>query len=156
MSQTTINKFFGGKEPPDKKTKISDEDKKQHAIDYETNQRNRKFIESWKDGRPWLDFDTVNGALKCNFCTKYCPSRDNNFVVGTKDLKIFVIKRHEATNDHRISAEKHAATTCKPGGSAAEKAMNSLNKAQNEKLQLLFRNAHALAKKLGHTPSLLI
>ena len=37
--------------------------------------------------------------------------------------------------------------TCKPGGSAAEKAMNSLTKAQNDKLLLLFRNAHALAKK---------
>ena len=147
MSQSTIHKFFGGKEPPDKKAKVSEEEKKQHAKDYEVNQRNRKFLESWKNGRPWLQFDTADGTLKCDMCTKYCPSKNNNFIVGCKDLKLDVIKRHEAAMDHRKSSEKHSAITCKPGESHAEKAISSLTKAQNDKLSLLFRDAHAVAKK---------
>ena len=147
MSQPTLNKFFGGKEPPDKKTRVSNEEKQQSRKDYEANERKRTFIASWKNGRPWLQFDTEKGTIKCDFCIKYCASKDNNFVLGCKDLKLYQIKRHEGTNDHRKSAEKHAAMTCKPGGSVAEKAMNSLTKAQNDKLSILFRNAHALAKK---------
>ena len=147
MSQSTLHKFFGGKQPPDKKSRVSEEDKKQNAKDYEINQRCRKFLESWKSGRPWLQFDTENGTLKCDICVKHCPTRDNNFVIGCKDLKLDVIKRHEGTIDHRKSAEKHSAITCKPGESQAEKAINSLTKAQNDRLSHLFRNAHALAKK---------
>ena len=92
MSQSSIHKFFGGREPLDKKTKISEEEKKQHAKEYEMNQRKRKFIESWKNGRPWLRFDIENETIKCDFCVKYCPSKDNNFVVGCKDLKLYQIK----------------------------------------------------------------
>ena len=148
MSQSTINKFFGGKEPPDKKTKVSDEEKQKNRKDYEANERKRTFIASWKDGRPWLQFDTVNGTIKCDFCTKYCQSKDNNFIVGCKDLKLYQIKRHESTNEHRKSAEKYAAMTCKPGSSVAEKAMNSLTKVQSDKLSILFRNAHASCSKI--------
>ena len=106
MSQSTINKFFGGKEPPDKKTKVSDKEKQKNRKDYEANERKRTFIASWKDGRPWLQFDTVNGTIKCNFCTKYCPSKDNNFIVGCKDLKLYqnlrIKNKSDAQKDPRI------------------------------------------------------
>ena len=147
MSQQSLNQFFGGKEPPAKKSKLTDEEKKQHAKEYELKHRKRKFCETWKEKRPWLKFDADSATMTCEFCIDSKVSNDNLFVAGHKSLKLENIKRHEESKEHKRSAEICAAKRSLPGASPAEKAINSLTKAQSERIGILMRNAHAIGKQ---------
>ena len=147
MSQPNLNTFFGGKPPPEKKTRLTDEEKKRHAIEYEQNHRKRKFFETWKVNRPWLTFDPISATMKCDICIQAHLLKDNPFVKGCATLKINAIQRHEISKDHNKSVEKVSAAKTLPGESPAEKALNSLTKAQNQRLTFLIQNAHAIAKK---------
>ena len=129
MSQPSLHQFFGGKEPPAKKSKLTDEEKKQNAKEYKLNQPKRKFCETWKEKRLRLKFDTDTATMKFQFCIESNVSKENLFVVGNNQLKLDLIKRHEETKDHNQSAKI------------------SLSKAQSERTRILMRNAHAIGKQ---------
>ena len=76
------------------------------------------------------------------------------FVLGTQNFKLESIKKHEKSQGHKKCSSAAAAKTAAPNTSLAEKALCSLNRAQNEKMQKLFRTAHAIAKKAGHSHTL--
>ena len=69
-------------------------------------------------------------------------------------FKLESIKKHEKSQGHKKCSSAAAAKTAAPNTSLAEKALCSLNRAQNEKMQKLFRTAHAIAKKAGHSQTL--
>ena len=57
------------------------------------------------------------------------------------------IKEHEKSQGHKKCSSTAASKKAAPSTSLAEKALCSLKRAQNEKMEKLFRTAHAIAKK---------
>jgi hypothetical protein len=60
--------------------------------------RERKFLESWKQDRPWLHHNGENNVMICNWCIEASGPKDLSFVSGearvgpaSKILKICVL-----------------------------------------------------------------
>lgn len=111
----------------------------------------RLFLnEKWRraDGGEWLVFDESSKTMFCSHYWQHTPagSKVNSFIVGTKNLKLEAIKDHEASKCHKevicMIQGKSA-----PEKTAAVRALSSLKTAQREKLNILFRTAHAIGKK---------
>ena len=104
MQQPSLHKFFGGSEPPSKKAKaVTEDDKLQRDREYEVNLRDRKFLESWKVGRPWLTYDEDKKHLTCKACVKFGSKRDLNFIVGCNIFKNFVSQKSQMTPKDLLS-----------------------------------------------------
>ena len=69
------------------------------------------------------------------------------FVVGTQNFKLESIRGHEKSQTHMKCARIASAMKAPTSTSIAEKTLTSLNLAQSEKMDKLFRTAHAIAKK---------
>src|SRR5215469_14452004 len=73
--------------------------------------------------------------------------KDSQFAAeGCSIFKVNTIRKHAESNTHKLATRKLQADE-NPGTSAARKALLALQKEQVAKLEKLFRNAHALAKK---------
>ncbi|XP_014675266.1 PREDICTED: zinc finger protein 862-like [Priapulus caudatus] len=109
---------------------------------YEQNRKNRKFLESWKQGRPWLRIDSE--SMTCTWCTDV---NDQGQFTWTS-AKVDTLNCHESSNIHTrsvdIMAGRHRIITGVP--TEAQKSIESLNKAIFDKLLLLFRTVHALSR----------
>ncbi|XP_069130425.1 zinc finger protein 862-like isoform X2 [Argopecten irradians] len=135
-----------GAPPPAKKTKTSQEIQQSNQI-YEKTKRQRSFQKDWKDRFHWLDYSEESKLMKCTICIKYDKSvPPGTFVTGTSNYKIDMLRRHEGSETHIQSLQRHTALTSKPGSSCAEKSLLTMNKAAASKLVLLMRNAHFIAK----------
>ena len=67
-------------------------------------------------------------------------------VQGSDNFKKHALVVHDQSDGHKDGVKKFwAKTQAKPGESEAEKCLLSLNKADMTRLDLLFRNAHAIA-----------
>ena len=149
-------KFIKGVEPPpSKKKKLTPVEVKEKAKLYEKGQRTRKFLDIWLDGREWLKYDSESNVMSCVVCIKYATdskATNSSFVKGSSNFKLEYIKDHEKSVSHercvRVSAaQSQKSETEKTHKTPAEAALASLNKAQTDRLQKLFRSAHAIAKK---------
>ena len=146
------NFISGVNEPPPKKAKSSSE-KKERDKEYES-KRKRNFQTAWlkrSDGedRSWLIFDKEVGLMHCTHCRKYATgdkNRQSGFVKGTDNFKYESIKLHEDSQLHTDSCKKVKAAE-KPRETEGALLLRQLNKQQIEKMTVLFRNAHALAKR---------
>ena len=100
--------------------------------------------------RDWLEYDEEREHMFCENCRKYTTSdlhQKGPFVIGTANFKLESIKEHEKSQGHLQCTRIAAAKRVPPNSSPAEKALCSLHQAQKEKMDKLFRTAHAIAKK---------
>ena len=113
---------------------------------YEAETRIRTFQESWlKKFSPWLRYDASSKLMFCTFCEKYAPS-DQNFVKGCASLRVESLKVHAQSAVHAKSEQAVKVAKSDPGTTPIEQAVQALNASALEKLQILFRTCHALAK----------
>ena len=122
---------------------------------YEQERRQRKWNEKWRIDdhnvkRDWLEYDDEREHMFCKDCRKYSTSdfqKKGPFVIGTENFKLESIKEDEKSQSHLRCIHIAAAKRAPPNTTPAEKALCSLHQAQNEKMDKLFRTAHAIAKK---------
>ena len=142
-----------GKKDPNKAT-ITEEErrkaKREHDNEYDRGKRKRHFQESWKVGRPWMEYDDSQHVMFCKLCrdNKYGHAEEKgSFVVGTNSFQHTSVSRHEHSDKH-IREQKAADCHSLPQNEQpAEQSLQMLQKEHREQLVLKFRNAHALAKK---------
>ncbi len=120
----------------------------EEPVDKEAKVKKRFFKERWRkadngESRDWLVYEETSLTMFCSVCRQHASedAKTNSFIVGTKNLKLEAIKDHESSKCH-IQVKKTA-----QGNTAAMKALTSLKTAQLDKMIILFRNAHAIAKK---------
>lgn len=111
--------------------------------------KKRKFNAKWLMGREWLVFDHESNVMFCQDCRMYVKEKKkkNNFVVGTNNFKVEAVKDHESAQSHQESQRIKTAKTGRIKESLAGRSLALLKKSDLEKMQLLFRNAHAIGKK---------
>ena len=68
------------------------------------------------------------------------------FVIGGTNMKRTTLTAHEASDGHSVAVEHERNRTTRPGTSIAEQSIQKMNRAVFDKLDKLFRNAHAIAK----------
>ena len=88
------------------KRKVTTEDMPDRKKKYEKD-RERKFLESWKQDRPWLHHNGENNVMVCNWCIEASGPKDLSFVKGCENFKISAIKDHEMCKFHLKIAPKH-------------------------------------------------
>ena len=144
-------KYLEGVEPPQKKKQKTSEERKEQQANYEKQSRNRSFLESWKSGRPWLQFDKEKSAMFCSTCVEAAeidpsvPSQ-NFFITGCTSASIHSVKIHEGSANH-VKAGKVVYAKHNPKQTVAYKIVSTLTKAVMEKLSKMVRTCHALAVK---------
>ena len=125
---------------------------------YEENRAPRKFNPSWKLGRPWLQYDQSKGSMTCSFCasesaknvvmkTPNPQSTPNPFVNGCYNMRLSAVTDHEKSATHQKASTLHAKKSISGPQilrTDAGRALNSLIKADRDRLFNLFRNTHAV------------
>lgn len=103
--------------------------------------KQRTFNPKWLGGREWLVFDTERDIMYCSDCRIYTKekNRTNHFVIGTRNFKVETVKDHESSQSHLETARMEE--------TVAAKSLVSMKASQLHKMELLFRNAHAIGKK---------
>ena len=157
-------KFYAGATPGVKRKSSESESvakRKERQKRYEESRPDRKFIESWKDGRPWLKYNPECKQMTCEICVNFYGSGStlnsnnnlrgqNKFITGCSNLKISTIIDHETSKGHITAVEKTDVQKYKcvevVMQSNAGQALKKLKAAERHKLAFLFRNAHAIAK----------
>ena len=141
-----------GVQPPAKKQKLTEEEKKEREHAYEKEKRNRKFMEAWKVGRKWLKFS--DNKMTCTWCIDYAKKgklsenerRKLNFTSGCANLKLNTVIAHEKSEFHRKSTAAFEAKQNGPDKAIASKVLQTMNANVFSRMKNLFRNAHALIK----------
>lgn len=127
--------------------------KRHKADDYEK-KRVRKWNPAWLidergNKRDWLHYDSVKNEMSCGNCKKYVLTdvlKKGVFYVGTSNFKKESVTEHERSNGHITATNIACAKDSSAGTSTAAKALSKLNEAQTERLSILFRTVHGLAK----------
>lgn len=95
-------KFLEGVSQPQKKAKVTNEEKLEKDRVYDKEKRVRNFQPGWKKDRDgWLD--NTDKGMVCRSCIAHSKDRMNSFVVGTKNFKLSAIAKHENSNNHQTS-----------------------------------------------------
>ncbi|KAJ8049651.1 hypothetical protein HOLleu_02489 [Holothuria leucospilota] len=132
---------------PEKKRKRTQEDQSKYE-----DRRQRKFQETWLTNpafKLWLRYDAEKGLMFCKCCEKHGPA-EQVFVQGCRSNRIESLQKHVASRCHIKAVEMEKALSSQPGTSPAEQMLGKMNALAMAKLDILFRNAHALAKR--HRP----
>ena len=148
-------RFLNGVKDPNqaKRAEEQNAEKNKKQKEYDTN-RNRKWLESWRvnkktgERREWLLHDEAKAIISCSLCRKYPSDQTKKckFIIGTNNMKLESIIDHEDSTVHGQSLAKEKAKQ-NPTETPAAKILRSLNREQSERVSLLFRSAHAIAKK---------
>ena len=157
-----MDKFLGLQPPPSKKLK----DTKASNKKYDLEKRERSFQACWSSQFDWLLYSSVEKKMYCRPCrsvygplalknkaqsSKFSGDKFDKYmrgplVQGSDNFKKHALVVHDQSDGHKDAVKKFwAKTQAKPGESEAEKCLLSLNKADMTRLDLLFRNAHAIA-----------
>ena len=94
-----------------------------------------------KSGKPP---DEPEGKMYCRVCKKY--ETTGTFVTGCSNFKIESIKAHDTSAGHQKIVIKEANTKENKANSIAHKGLLALNKAVGDRLKILFRTCHGIAK----------
>ena len=115
------------------------EEKCQQDSLYDQEKRIKTFQESWKAGRPWLQYSTGSEAspstcktMTCNYCitfsmVKGSSSATNSFIAGCDNFRIEAIRSHEKSEYHRKRKEFTHAHSLQAGTSIAEKTIQDFD-----------------------------
>ena len=139
----TLHQFFKIGSPPPKRKKTESE-KQQKRKEYEESQRKRDFQHSWLQEFHWLTYDGSVKKMYCKVCKEY--ESTGSFVTGSTSFTKTSVKAHEKADGHKNNVQKLKAKHRKPGTSQAERILETLSKDAFDKLSLLFRSVHSLAK----------
>ena len=115
---------------------------------YEKTKPCRKFSQSWKKSFPWITL--TNGKMFCTIClgNKSLCDKQSKFVKdGCKNFHIKALQTHGASETHKKCAAHHKAVTAKPGTIPAEQALQTMNEKNFNKMRILFRISHSIAKQ---------
>ena len=141
-------KYLAGVEKPKKRTA---EEKLDLGREYDKAKRVRTFQGSWKINRPWLYIEPGKDGVQTMFC-KVCKEHpevsdpNSQLVVGTSNMKIETLTKHESSHKH-IKAAAAANAHDAPGKMPADKMIRQMNETQFARLQRLFLTSHALVSK---------
>jgi len=112
--------------------------------------RKREFKKTWQAGRPWLQ-NGENGMV-CLWCLEFKDKLDGKkltkskqFLEGCTSYKSESVAWHEKSAAHIMASNLHDAKE-NPESTPATQALSQLNTQYSDKLSILFRNAHAVAK----------
>ena len=105
----------------------------------------RKFVLSWKEGRPWLMYLEEKKVMTCSSCIEFYGESapinpnlkgQNTFLVGCNNIRLSALVDHEKCKAHQDRCRK-AASTVEVSQSKAGKALTLLKSTQRAKLSLL-------------------
>ena len=109
--------------------------------------RDRKFLDKWKFGRPWLCHDDTKKHMYCDVCRRHARPGEKKsvFVAGCSSFKLESIMAHEASKQHSWSMQ------CEIGRRPREetdggRALAALSQTQTQRVVKLIRTAHAIVK----------
>ena len=119
---------------------------------YESEKRCRKFSANWKKSFPWVKLSEDKSKMFCDICMLYPTlcDKDSKFVKGgCGNLHIKSLQTHDKSAAHQKCVRHNKAKNSTPGSTPAETMIQKMNEKEFEKMRVLFRIAHSLAKK-GH------
>ena len=95
-------RFLPDVQPP--KSKVQNAAEKREANKkYDADTRKRGFVESWREGREWLEFSKTEEKMRCKVCRLH-PRNDGDrkaaFFIGTSSLRIGNVTSHEESQAH--------------------------------------------------------
>jgi hypothetical protein len=106
----------------------------------------RKFNPSWQHAFPWVKL--VNKKMFCDVCmNNQHADKTSTFVKGSDNFHIQSLRKHVSSKGHIKCVENAKARSAPPGTNPAEKALQVLHEKEFEKMRVLFRVSHSLAKK---------
>ena len=125
-------------------TKRTSEEVKESKRKYET-KRTRAFKQTLLTGRPWLEYRKDDDKMFCKAC-QFCE-KENKFVEGCDNFRIDTIQAHEVSKPHLacVKVWDNSVSEQRKDMPAVE-ALCSLKKHELARMNLKFRNAHAIAK----------
>ncbi|XP_076079341.1 zinc finger protein 862-like [Mytilus galloprovincialis] len=123
------------------KRKRTDDDVTEQTKKYEVT-RTRGFKPHWKTDRQWLQLDEKSSVMVCTYCKD--NNKSNNFAKGTSNFRLEAIQAHENSQQHKTAS----LVSTRPAAekSEAAKAVVKLKAHEYDRMNVLFRNAHAIAK----------
>ncbi|XP_071509517.1 zinc finger protein 862-like [Diadema antillarum] len=138
----------GASKPAEPSSKVE-----KHARDqeYDSTKRVRAYRKEWEKDFDWLAFDDIEHVMYCKVCREEKQTgatggmRQNPFYEGTDNFKLDSVKSHARSENHHCAISQKNAKEFAPGKSPAEMMVTTLNPLSLARLQLLFRNAHAVA-----------
>ena len=117
-----------------------------HCLEVGPVVKKRRYNSRWTENRPWLQYDCEMEVMFCVWCRQYDRTPDRNqFAKGCSSMKVESIKKHEISRQHKDceSANRARAT---PHEAPLERAIMSMGKEQQEKMEKLFRSAYYLVQ----------
>ena len=103
--------------------------------------KKRRFNSAWKEGREWLEHDTVEGVMFCSWCSHFNRSKvSNQFVCGSTSMKLESIKKPEQSISHMNSARAHNAQV-RQGLTPIQLAIRNMERQEFEQMKKLFNTA---------------
>ena len=115
---------------------------------YEKTKRRRKFSQSWKKSFPWITLK--NGKMFCSTCLEnnsLCDKQSKFVKDGCENFHIKALQTHGASEAHKKCAAHENAARATPGTNPAERALQVMNQESFNKMRILFRISHSIAKK---------
>lgn len=84
--------------------------------------------------RDWLVYDVTTEEMYCRDCRMYGSekAKSNQFVIGTKNLKLEAIRDHESSKSHLHTISCKVGKTALPEQTAAVKALTSMKVGEDE------------------------
>ena len=86
-------------------------------------------------------------CVPCRRFPQLAGGKDTQWVQGSTNFRKTSLEKHQDSSKHVVCAKRAEALDAGQGKSEASRVLQSLNKSQMERLSILFRNAHAVAKK---------
>ena len=112
--------------------------------------RKRNFQDHWQNDREWLVFE--EGKMHCSYCREYWGDKIDSlnaqaklWISGTTNFKVDSLKTHETSKSH-MDSSRIALSKKNPTNAPATVAIRQLNAQNIQRLNIRFRNAHAVAK----------
>ena len=142
-----MDKFFQTKKPcfedvAEEIQEDKDADTAAKRREYEQFKRVRQFQDKWLDDFPWLEM--TDCKMYCKVCRLY--DKAGTYSTGCTTMHRNSIRAHGISESHVKNMLIHNAKKAPLGSSTAEKALRKMTKETIDKMSVLFRNAHALAK----------
>ena len=153
-------KYLEGVKPPEPKRARTDAEKRESQRQYDRECRDRRWQHSWSTEFPWVIHDGRE-KLFCKLCRQsygdlsvsklpdkgmFQKYSKGPFVVGSCNFKRSSLVDHQNSSGHGLAMKHVKNKYAKPGESEADKCIEKLNSAVINKLDKLFRTAHAVAK----------
>ena len=110
-------------------------------------QQRRKFNPAWQKAFSWVKL--INNKMFCSVCmnSKYADSLSKFVKLGCTNFHIKSLRKHGQSNGHSKCVANAKACSAPPGTNPAESAIQVLHEKEFEKMRVMFRVSHSLAKK---------